>query len=143
MNAVRTATLLLVCLGLVLPTAPGIAICIGDAGDVDVGTSTHSACRGRESDACERSTDVCESQRGLEAVDESRDCRDVILRRDFATSPPKPASEKHRSQHLLGDAVGVAECRGERDAIPIVGVTPGAACRAAALRSLSTVVLRL
>lgn len=141
MNAVRTATLLLVCLGLALPSAPGIALCIGD---VDVKAPTDAACAGRESGGCKQSTDARESHRGLEAVDESRDCRDVILRRDIATSPPKTVSEKHRPHQSLAEAVGDADRRAERDATLVAGTRLTAtAHRIATLRSLSTVVLRL
>jgi hypothetical protein len=139
----RTVTVLLVCLGVALPSAPGIAICLGGDGDSDLTGAGHASCARAEPGGCERGAAVCESDRALESVDEFRDCRDVILSRDFATSPPKPASEKHRSQHPLSDAVGVTACRGDHDAVLDVLVASAVACRVTALRSLSTVVLRL
>jgi hypothetical protein len=143
-NAVRTATILLVCLGLALPSAPGIALCIGADGDVELVGASHASCAGEESGSCDRSSDrACKSDRGLEAVEQSRDCRDVIVSRDIAASPPSLSSEKHRSHQPLAQAFA-GDRPVEYDAIVVAGagLTANLHC-VTALRSLSTVVLLL
>ena len=144
MYAVRIATVLLGCLGLALPSAPGIALCIGGDGDVELKRATHAVCAGTEPGGRGHGATACGFDRGFEAVDQSRDCHDVVLSRDVATSPPTSASEKHRPQQSLAEAAAGADCRDEHDAILVVGTRPTpTAHRVPTLRSLSTVVLRL
>ena len=106
----RIALILLTCLGLALPSAHGIALCIGCDGSVALKTEVGGARARAQSEGCCRGTSSEEDpesdshQHAVDADDQHGECHHAILGRD-ATPPSETFSGKRPVPRTGSDAV--------------------------------------
>ena len=98
MRATRGFATLLVCLGLGLPSAHGIALCVDGSGGVTVEAAVNGACVGTQVPCCEgwAASEVELGMRGPTG-DHCGDCRDVVLS-GGGCEPPLAAGSKAKRQ---------------------------------------------
>jgi hypothetical protein len=142
----RVALVLLACLGLVLPSAHWIALCIGCDGSIALEIAVDGTCAGAQHRSCCRTS--CEEKpaahkQKAEARIANECCRDVLLGR-HATPPTVPVSTKRLSPRDDSDVAVAAQ--------PAAGPITQAAAHASGMGSyrgmppppfLTTVVLLL
>ncbi len=143
----RIAVILLTCIGLAVPGAHGIALCIGCDGSVVLENAIDGACAGSQSRSCCARTsceeDSATPQGGIKANVQHGSCHDVLLGRDAAPPSGKLSVKRRPSRSDSGAIV---------DVDPAAGLIeqPNAEMRSACSHQgapvppfLSTVVLRL
>lgn len=111
MNAVRMTFIALVCLGLGLPSAHGIALCVDSEGSFTLEAVLNGACAGAQDSRC-GSGEEPHGEMGLRsnAVDHCGSCRDVVFSRDGHGPPlPKNPSAQRPSRDDGGASSIVAE----------------------------------
>ncbi len=95
----RSAVILLASIGLVAPSAHGVALCIGCDGSVTLEAAVDGACAGAQSGgccsrtSCEENSESDSHQLAVDAYDQHGSCQDAILGRD-AAPPSKTFSGK-------------------------------------------------
>ena len=87
MKILRTATLIMVCLGLALPSAHALALCIDSEGNLALEVAINGRCTGSKT----RSND--------------RERTDVVLGGGGAAVPPPALSGKHKPSRPTDEAV--------------------------------------
>ena len=97
MQAVKAVVIILICLGLVVPSAHGLALCVGCDGSVALEIAIDGACAGARSAACcgraPCGEDALQHRLVVEAHAVHDGCRDTLLGRD-AAHPPNTLSAK-------------------------------------------------
>lgn len=113
MKIFGTATLIMVCLGLALPSAHVLALCIDDEGNLALEVAVDGACTGSKArgDARER-TPAEGLGRTVEAVDCCGGCTDVVLGGTGAAIRPPVLSGKHRFSCPTDEAVDPTDAPG-------------------------------
>jgi hypothetical protein len=112
MQAVRAVATLLICLGLVVPSAHRLALCVGCDGSVALEIAIDGACAGALPGAC-CSQAMCMEESashrtGIAARPDHEGCHDVPLGRD-AVSPSVALSAKRLVSRPGSDAVAMMQ----------------------------------
>lgn len=106
MKILRTATLIMVCLGLALPSAHALALCIDSEGNLALEVAVNGACTGSKARGNDRETTPAEGLgRAVDAVDCCGGCTDVVLGGGSAAVPPPALSGKHKPSRPTDEAV--------------------------------------
>jgi len=131
MRLVRIIAIALVCLGLGIPSAHGIALCLDSDGGFTVEAAVDGACVGARTTCCDAGVGST-AETGMEApaADQGGSCRDVVLSSDVGL--PLPAKTKARrfdpetdsTQLIVEDAPapGCLFCNSERLTAPVLPV---------------------
>jgi hypothetical protein len=109
MNAARILTTVLICLGLGIPNAHGIALCVSGDGSLRLESAVNGACAGSQAlHSGEERAQAGETGLRASAPDHCAGCRDVVL--GSRTGPLLPTDSKPRRLVRSGDdASSVAE----------------------------------
>ena len=95
MKFLRTATLIVLCLGLALPSAHALALCIDSDGSFALDVAVNGACSGSRARGDDRERTPAEGfTRAADAVDCRGSCTDVILGGGGVAVPPPVVSGK-------------------------------------------------
>lgn len=106
MKILRTATLIMVCLGLALPSAHALALCIDSEGNLALEVAVNGACTGSKARGNDRETTPAEGLgRAADAVDCCGGCTDVVLGGTGVAIRPPVLSGKHRLSCPTDEAV--------------------------------------
>ena len=106
MKIFRTATLILVCLGLALPSAHVLALCIDSDGSFALDVAVGGACSGsRARDNDRERTHADGFSRSVDAVDCRGGCTDVVLGGGGVAVPPPVLSGRHGLLRPTDEAV--------------------------------------
>ena len=113
MKIFRTATLIMLCLGLALPSAHALALCIDSDGSFALDVAVGGACSGsrERSDDGER-TPAEEFSPAAEAVDCRGSCTDVVLGGGGVAVPPPVASGKRGLSRPTDEAIDPIDAPG-------------------------------
>lgn len=144
MIGIRLVVTALVCLGLGLPSAHGIALCIDSDGSVAVEAVVDGACVGSQ-EGCRGESTASTDELGPQARTHGHcdDCRDVVLSADELGPPLLKDSSAHRFERPVGtEFTSCEQPHEDRDPVSAVGPAsaPGPPHRAP---PCSTTVLRL
>jgi len=113
MKVLRTAILIMLCLGLALPSAHALALCIDSDGGLALEVAIGGACsgsNGRGSDGERTAADGLGSC--VDAVDRCGSCTDVVLGGGDAAIPPPSFSAKHKLSRSIGGAIDTSYAPG-------------------------------
>jgi hypothetical protein len=114
MKTFRTATLIAVCLGLALPGAHALALCIGCDGSLALDVAVDGACTGTKTQGHSTARTPAE---GLgcttDAVDGCGGCTDVVLSGGGAAIPPTAVSGKVRPSRTTDETTNPADALGD------------------------------
>ncbi len=106
MKIFRTATLIMLCLGLALPSAHALALCIDSEGNLALEVAVGGACAGSRARGDDRERTPTEGLgRVVDAVDCCSGCTDVVLGGGGAAIPPPALSGKHKLSRSTDEAV--------------------------------------
>ncbi len=106
MKIFRTATLIMLCLGLALPSGHALALCIDSDGSFALDVAVNGACSGsRARDDDREKTPAGEFSRAADAVDSRGSCTDVVLGGGGVAVPPPALSGKRGLSRPTGEAV--------------------------------------
>ena len=95
MKIFRTATLIVLCLGLALPSAHALALCIDSDGSFALDVAVNGACSGSRARGDDRERTPAEGfTRAADAVDCRGSCTDVVLGGGGVAVPPPVVSGK-------------------------------------------------
>jgi hypothetical protein len=99
MKFFRTATLIVVCLGLALPSAHALALCIDSDGSFALDVAVNGACSGSRARGDDREKTPAERfSRAADAVDCRGSCTDVVLGGGVAVPPPALSGKRRLSR---------------------------------------------
>jgi hypothetical protein len=99
MKFFRTATLIVVCLGLALPSAHALALCIDSDGSFALDVAVNGACSGSRARGDDREKTPAERfSRAADAVDCRGSCTDVVLGGGVAVPPPALSGKRGLSR---------------------------------------------
>jgi hypothetical protein len=99
MKFFRTATLIVVCLGLALPSAHALALCIDSDGSFALDVAVNGACSGSRARGDDRERTPAERfSRAADAVDCRGSCTDVVLGGGVAVPPPALSGKRGLSR---------------------------------------------
>ncbi len=105
MKIFRTATLIMLCLGLVLPSAHTLALCVDSDGSFALDAAMDGACSGsRARDDDREKTPAGGFSRAAAVIDSRGSCTDVILGGGVAVPPPALSGKRGLSRPM-GEAV--------------------------------------
>ena len=113
----RIAVILLACVGLVAPSAHGIALCIGFDGSVTLKAAVDGTCAGAQPEgqlrrtSCEEDPEADSHQHDIDPHDQHGECQDAMLGRD-AAPPSKTFSGKRPVPRPGSDAVAAESTSG-------------------------------
>ena len=106
MKILRTATLIMVCLGLALPSAHALALCIDSEGNLALEVAINGTCTGSKTRSNDRERTLAEGLgRAVDAVDCCGGCTDVVLGGGGAAVPPPALAGKHKPSRPTDEAV--------------------------------------
>jgi hypothetical protein len=106
MKIFRTATLIVLCLGLALPSAHALALCIDSDGSFALDVAVNGACSGSRARGDDRERTPAESfSRAADAVDCRGSCTDVVLGGGGVAVPPPALSGKRGLSRPTDEAV--------------------------------------
>ena len=106
MKFFRTATLIMLCLGLALPSAHALALCIDSEGNLALEVAVGGACTGSRTRGDGRERTPTEGLgRVADAVDCCGGCTDVVLGGGGVAVPPPALSGKHKLSRPTDEAV--------------------------------------
>ena len=106
MKVFRTATLIMLCLGLALPSAHALALCIDSDGSFALDVAVDGACSGSRARGVDRGRTLTAGlSRVADAVDCCGGCTDVVLGGGGAAIPPPELSGKHKLSRPTDEAV--------------------------------------
>jgi len=113
MKIFRTTTLIMLCLGLALPSAHALALCIDSEGNLALEVAVGGACTGSRarSDSRER-TPTDGLGRVADEVDCCGGCTDVVLGGGGAAIPPPALSGKHKLSRPTDEAIDPVDAPG-------------------------------
>lgn len=144
----RVGVVLLACVGLILPSAHGLALCIGCDGSVTLEAVVDGACAGAQAESCcsrtscEGESEADSDQSAFDSHDQHGECQDAILGRD-ATPPSETFSGKRPISRSGSDVVAAGSTT---DLTAQLATNAGAISRDRGMPPppfLNTVVLRL
>ena len=99
MKIFRTATLIMLCLGLTLPSAHALALCIDSDGSFALDVAVNGACSGSRARGDDRERTPAEGfTRAADAVDCRDSCTDVVLGGGVAVPPPVVSGKRGLSR---------------------------------------------
>ena len=106
MNAAKILTVAVVCLGLGISGAHGVALCFGSDGSLFIEAALGGACVGAQT-SCYGERVPVSGQTGssLHAIDEGESCRDVVIGRDGVNGPLPSAASAKRLVERPGSSV--------------------------------------
>ncbi|MEA3409554.1 MAG: hypothetical protein U9Q95_04325 [Candidatus Eisenbacteria bacterium] len=113
MNTFRRATLIILCLGMALPSAHALALCMDSEGNVALEVAVGGVCSG--SRARGNDTDRAPAGgfgRAADVVDCCGGCTDVVIGGGGAAVPPPALSGKHKLSRPGDEAVDPIDARG-------------------------------
>ena len=106
MKIFRTATLIMLCLGLTLPSAHALALCIDSDGSFALDVAVNGACSGSRARGDDRERTPAERfSRAADAVDCRGSCTDVVLGGGGVAVPPPVVSGKRGLSRPTDEAV--------------------------------------
>jgi len=106
MKFFRTAILIVVCLGLALPSAHTLALCIGSDGSFALDAAVGGACSGSRARGDDRERTPAEGfSRAVDAVGYRGSCTDVVLGGGGVAVPPPALSGKRGLSRPTDEAV--------------------------------------
>ena len=119
MRAAKVTTAVLLCLGLVVPSAHGLVLCVDHAGGLALETAVDGACAGASNPSDDRFAGS--SRPGLQASSASccGGCVDVALGSGETVPPLSPDSSQRLLKSLGGAAVALA-AQSPSDGVPSV-----------------------
>ena len=113
MKFFHTTTLIVVCLGLALPSAHVLALCIDSEGNLALEVAVDGACSGSMARGDGREKAPTEGLgRAAAAVDCCGGCTDVVLGGGGAAVPPPELSGKHKLSRPTDEAVDPIDAPG-------------------------------
>jgi len=128
MRFFRTATLIMLCVGLALPSAHALALCIDSEGNLALEVAVGGACTGSRTRGEGRERTPGEGfSRAADAVDCRGSCADVVLGGGGEAIPPPALSGKQKLSRPTDEAVDPIDA--PRNALPRA---PGARCSSSA-----------
>jgi hypothetical protein len=143
MKILRTATVVAVCLWLVLPSTHVLALCIDSDGSLALEVAVDGACTGSNPRGGSRTPEQ-EVALAANAVDCCGDCTDVVLSGGGAAIPPHTASAKHKLERQTDMAAEPAAAHGCSQLRATPGTRPGSSASIPGRHpSWDSVVLRL
>ncbi len=106
MRFFRTATLIMLCVGLALPSAHALALCIDSDGSFALDVAVNGACSGSRARGDDRERTPAEGfSRAADAVDCRGSCTDVVLGGGGVAVPPPAVSERRGLSRPTDEAV--------------------------------------
>jgi hypothetical protein len=106
MKVFRTATLIMLCLGLALPSAHALALCIDSDGSFALDVAVDGACSGSRARGVDRErTPTAGLSRAADEADCRGNCTDVVLGGGGVAVPPSALSGKHSLSRPTDEAV--------------------------------------
>jgi len=106
MKFFRAVTLIVVCLGLALPSAHALALCIDSDGSFALDVAVNGACSGSRARGDDRERTPAEGfSRVADAVDCRGSCTDVVLGGGGVAVPPPAVSERRGLSRPTDEAV--------------------------------------
>ncbi len=106
MRFFRAATLIVVCLGLALPSAHALALCIDSEGNLALEVAVGGVCTGSRARGDDRERTPTEGLgRMADAADCCGGCTDVVLGGGGVAIPPPALSGKHKLSRSTDEAV--------------------------------------
>jgi hypothetical protein len=106
MKLFRTATLIMLCLALALPSAHALALCIDSDGSFALDVAVNGACSGSRARGADREKASAEGfSRAADAVDCRGSCTDVVLGGRGIAVPPPAVSGKGGLSRPTDEAV--------------------------------------
>lgn len=106
MKFFRTATLIVVCLGLALPSAHALALCIDSDGSFALDVAVDGACSGSRARGGDRERTLAEGfSRAADSIDCRGSCTDVVLGGGGVAVPPPALSGKRGLSRPTDEAV--------------------------------------
>lgn len=113
MKVLRTATLIMLCLGLALPSAHALALCMDSDGSFALDAAVGGACSGSRARGDDRERIPAEEySRAADAVDCRSSCTDVVLGGSGVAVPPPVLSEKSGLSRPTDEAVDPIDAPG-------------------------------
>lgn len=107
MNAAKIFTVAVVCLGLGISGAHGVALCFGSDGSLSLEAALDGACVGAQTSGCgERDSVAGPPGSSLRGVDDGGSCRDVVIGQDGVNAPPPSAASAKRLIERPGSSAG-------------------------------------
>ena len=92
MNVAKILTVAVVCLGLGISGAHGVALCFGSDGSLFIEAAVDGACVGAQTNCCADRVPLSgQPGSSLRVIDHGGSCRDVVIGRD-GVSAPLPSS---------------------------------------------------
>lgn len=106
MKVLRTATLIVLCLGLALPSTHALALCIDSDGSFALDVAVDGACSGSRARGVDRERTPADGfSRAADAVDCRGSCTDVVLGGGGVAVPPLALSGKRGLSRPTDEAV--------------------------------------
>ena len=113
MKFFRVVTLIVACLGLALPSAHALALCIDSEGNLALEVAVGGACTGSRTRSTDRERIPTEGLgRVTDTVDCGGGCTDVVLGGGGAAIPPPALSGKHKLSRQTDAAVDPIDAQG-------------------------------
>ena len=113
MKILRTATLIMVCLGLALPSSHVLALCMDSDGSLALVVAVAGACTGSKERGSDGEGIPAEGVgREADTVDCRDDCTDIVLGGGSAAIPPPALSGKHKLSRPIYEAVDPSDALG-------------------------------
>ena len=113
MRIFRTATLIMLCLGLALPSAHALALCIDSDGSFALDVAVDGACSGSRARGDDRERTPAEGfGRAADSIDCRGSCTDVVLGGGGVTVPPPALSGKRGLSRPTDEAVDPIDAPG-------------------------------
>jgi hypothetical protein len=145
MRVLRTTILMVVCLGLALPSSHALALCIDSDGSLALEVAVDGACTGAKT----QGRDAARTQThgfgfAVDTVVVCDGCKDVVIRGSSVATPPTSTSEKSRPSRATDEAVAPVDAT---SGLRRSGLAGAARSSSAAVQELpvpcDSVVLRL
>jgi len=113
MRIFRTATLIMLCLGLALPSAHALALCIDSDGSFALDVAVDGACSGSRARGDDRERTPAEGfSRAADSIDCRGSCTDVIIGGGGVAVPPPALSGKRGLSRPTDEAVDPIDAPG-------------------------------
>lgn len=113
MKFFRTVILIVLCLGLALPSAHALALCMDSDGSFALDVAVDGACGGSRARGDDRERTPPEGySRAADAVDCRGSCTDVVLGGGDAAIPPPSFSAKHKLSRSIGRTIDTSYAPG-------------------------------